>query len=140
MFGNVDVHVGTLGREVGGNDDGLVAVVAQENVLTVGVDRRVVVVDVHEVEERAFANGTLGIAELEDVGVFGTQAALGIGEVFGGRVAVVEPSAQSGDAPVVENGGASVEATIALGIGSRLAELLSGINHHCTGVYHGADD
>ena len=48
------------------------------------------------------------------------------------------PTAQCGDAPVVENGRAAVKAAVALGIGSGLTQFLPGIEHERAGRHRGA--
>lgn len=129
-------EVTRVGREVDGYQKGHAIIGAHEHILTVGVERGILIVDIHEVEESALRNGFLRVAEPQDARIFGSEPTLSRCEERTVGIAVVIPAAQRGDAPVVKDGGAAVISAESLRVGGLLAQLLSGINHHGAGREH----
>lgn len=60
--------------------------------MAMGIDSGIVVVDIHDIEERATGYGILGVAKVEDVAVDFAKPALGVGEKLLVGLTVVEPT------------------------------------------------
>ena len=82
MTRNADAERGRELAEVNRYEDGLLARLAQEGVVEIGVEAvGVVVVGVHQVEECAFAQGGLGVAEADDAAIVVVDMALVVRQV-----------------------------------------------------------
>ena len=140
MDGDVDLHTGVVGIEIGHDEQQLPFVLAQEGVVAVGVEVGGEGVGIHEVEEVALDDGSLVACDVEEAAVPGFQVALAVVELLAGEGAAVVPAAEGVDAPVVEDGGASVASAIALLVHAALAELLAEVDHGGAGVDGGAHE
>ena len=79
---DADAKGGWILSEVDGHEDGLLARLAQEGVVEIGVEAvGVVVVGIHQVEECAFAQGGLGVAEADDAAIVVVDMALVVRQV-----------------------------------------------------------
>ena len=82
MTRNADAERGRELAEVNRYEDGLLARLAQEGVVEIGVEAvGVVVVGIHQVEECAFAQGGLGVAEADDAAIVVVDMALVVRQV-----------------------------------------------------------
>ena len=138
MGGDVDGYLCVVFVEVGHDEQQLIFVLAQESVVAVGIEVGCEGIGIHEVEEVAFTDGTLVAGDMEQMGILTLQVALAVVELASREGATIAPTTYSIDTPIVEDGGASVAATEALGIHATLAQLLAEVDHHGAGVDGGA--
>ena len=100
--------------------------------MTVGIEAGIVIVDIHQIEEFTLGYCILRVAQVEHACIEIAQALLAFRE-RAVAIAVVEPAAQGGDAPVVEDGGAAVKPAVSFGLGGGFAQFLTGVEHERPG-------
>lgn len=137
---NVDGEVTRRVREVDGDDERFVFKRAEEGVLTMRVERRILIVDIHQIEESTLGDSLFAVAEVENRDVFRAQSAFARSELRIVGLTVVVPAAQSRHAPIVENRRSAVVAAVTLGVGCLFAKFLTCVDHHRAGRNHRTDD
>ena len=92
-------------------------------------------VDIHEVVEASRAQYGQALAQAQQACVELSEPLLVAGELLAAELAAVSPAPHSIHRPVVVDGGAAVASAVALGIHASLAQLLTEVDHHRTGIH-----
>ena len=127
MLGRVEMDCLIQVVEVGNNEQSLAFTVTVIGIDLVAVER--IAVHIHQVIELTLRDSLLAVAQPEQFLVEAAQLSLLAGEPRSVALAAVVPASQGVDAPVVEDGGASVTTAKSLGIARWLAKFLAVINH-----------
>ena len=94
------------------------------------VEIGIFVVAVHQIEKFAFCYGFLFVADVQQLGVAFLERFLFGGQLFPVHFPTVDPVSDALNAPIVENGGASVASAETFLVHAGFSELLSAVHHN----------